>query len=228
MSAAPWDTLNFALNVGDDPVAVHENFARAARSLGVDRIYIVSQIHGTAAQVLTGVEDPADVRVRPGDIVISKTPGVACGVRSADCVPVLVGDRRSGAAAAIHSGWRGTVANAAAAGVAALRSLIGGPGDLVAAVGPHIEACCFEVGEDVAKQLAGCSSLGEDAVRPGAGGKPHVNLRGIVRAQLRAAGVDAEAIEDVPGCTAHDVEWFHSFRRDGQRSGRLLSTIVAR
>ncbi len=60
-----------------------------------------------------------------GDITLSRTPGVACGVRSADCVPVLVADRRSGAVAAIHSGWRGTVAGAAAAGVAALRELIG-------------------------------------------------------------------------------------------------------
>lgn len=230
VSRPPWDTLSFAVSVGDDPAAVRENFARAARILGVsvDRVYVLSQVHGTASRVLTGAESFDEVVRSVGDITLSRTRGVACSVRSADCTPVLLGDRASGAVTAIHSGWRGTVANVAAAGVAALRGLIGGEGDLVAAIGPHIQACCFEVGDDVAAQLAACSSLGASAVIREDGRKPHVDLRRIVRAQLESAGVRAEAIDDVMGCSVCDEERFHSYRRDGAVSGRMLSSIVAR
>ena len=225
-SQPPWDTLNFAAATGDDPAAVRENFARAAQLRGVaaSRLYVVSQVHGVAAQVLTGDEDREHLLRAVGDITLSRAPGVACGVRTADCVPILIADRTSGAVAAIHSGWKGTVANAAAAGVRALRDLIGDRGDLLAAIGPHIETCCFEVGPEVAAELAACSTLGEAAVIPGA--KAHVDLRAIVRAQLEAEGIGATAIDDVRGCTVGDRERFHSFRRDGQVSGRLLSAIV--
>ena len=233
VSRAPWGTLNFAASTGDDPAAVAENLARAARALGVapERVYFLSQVHGCDVKVLWGDERRDEVIRAIGDVTASAAPGVACGVRTADCVPVLVGDPRSGAVTAIHSGWRGTVSNVVASGVAALRALAGPGAELVAAVGPHIERCCFEVGEDVALDLARCSAAGEapvlegPAVEAGAPPKKRVDLRRIVRAQLEALGVGA--IDDVRGCTYCDAERFHSFRRDGQRSGRLLSAIVA-
>jgi YfiH family protein len=230
VSGAPWDTLSFAPSVGDDPEAVRENFARAAAALGVEpaRIYVLSQVHGTGSRRLNGIEDRGEVAREEGDVTLSDARGVACGVRSADCVPVLIGDRRSGAALAIHSGWKGTVQDVAAAGVAALRAMIGGAGDLVAAVGPHIEACCFEVGEDVAADLARCSPLGEAAIVWRQGPKARVDLRAVVRAQLRALGLADAVIDDVRGCTACDAARFHSYRRDRDRSGRMLSAIVVR
>jgi polyphenol oxidase len=227
VSEPPWASLSFAVSTGDAPEAVRENLARAASLLGVPaaRVYFLSQVHGTACHALQGEEDRAEVVRWVGDALVSRTTGVACGVRTADCAPVLVADRRSGGVAAIHSGWRGTEADIAGAGVRALRALAGGEPDLVAAVGPHIERCCFEVGEDVAKRLAGCSAAGETAVSRTEGRKPRVDLRMILRAQLAAAGVTE--VEDVPGCTVCDRERFHSFRRDGQVSGRMLSAIVA-
>lgn len=231
VSRAPWESLSFSLVVGDDPDHVRENFARAARALGVaeGRVYLCSQVHGTNARVIAGDEDPARVlRSVPADVTLTRNPRIACGVRSADCVPVLVADRTSGAVAAIHSGWRGAVLNVAAAGIAALRALIDHEGDLIAAVGPHIAPCCFEVGDDVASDLAGCSSLGESVVIREPGKKPHVDLRSIVRAQLMATGLLAERIDDVVGCTVCEEDRFHSFRRDGKVSGRLLSAIVPR
>src|SRR5262249_10164823 len=166
VSPPPWDTLNFAASVGDAPANVLENLRRAARTLGVSvaRLYVLSQVHGTASRVLDGSEDRDEVVRSVGDIVLSRAAGVACGVRTADCVPVLLADRITGTVAAVHSGWRGTVAGAAITGVAALRQLGGGQGDLVAAVGPHIAACCFEVGDDVAASLAAGSPAGEHAV----------------------------------------------------------------
>lgn len=228
VSLPPFDTLSFAASVGDDPAHVAENISRAATALGVSRarLYYASQVHGVDAVVLDGSEDREEVIRRIADITVSRTAGIACGVRSADCVPILIGDRRTGAVTAIHSGWRGTVQNVAAAGVAALRALAG-KGDFVAAIGPHIEACCFEVGEDVARDLAACSPLGDAAIVRTYGEKPHVDLRRVVRAQLEACGIEAGAIDDVSGCTVCDRDRFHSYRRDGKRSGRMLSAIVA-
>lgn len=230
VSRPPWDTLNFAAGVGDDPEAVAENLRRAAGDLRIDprRLYFLSQVHGTAWQALSGEEDRDEVVRRVGDITISRAPGVGCGIRTADCVPVLLADRRTGAVAAVHSGWRGTVDNVAAAGVHALLTLVREPPELVAAIGPHIERCCFEVGDDVAASLARASKLGDAAViRREGEARPRVDLRAVVRAQLEGAGVEPSQIDDVAGCTVCDARRFHSYRRDRDRSGRLLSAIVA-
>jgi YfiH family protein len=243
-SAPPWDTLNFAVSTGDDPAAVRENLARAARRLGIPvaRLYFLSQVHGVGARRLTGGEERDDIAREVGDITLSRAPGVGCGVRSADCATLLMADRRSGAVAAVHSGWRGTAQRVAVHAVRALRALAGPGAELVAAIGPHIEACCFEVGDDVAAELAACSRAGEavvlrseSALRHGKGiglrgplgTRPRVDLRRILRSQLEEAGLDAGAIDDVAGCTVCDAARFFSYRRDGQRSGRLLSAIVA-
>lgn len=229
VSPPPWDTLSFAVSTGDSPDNVLENRRRAAALLGVapSALFYLSQVHGVAHRVLGPTDDPEAVIRDVGDITLSAAPGIACGVRTADCAPVLLGDRRSGAVLAIHSGWRGTVQNVVGAGIAALRALVEQPLDACAAIGPHIERCCFEVGEDVAAQLALASSAG-DAVVVRAGPKPRVDLRPVLRAQLRHAGIADRDIEDVAGCTVCDSGAFFSFRRDGARSGRLLSAIVSR
>lgn len=227
VSLPPWSSLNFGGS--DERASLQENLARAARALGVtpERIHFLNQVHGTSAYVIDASSDREVTLRTEGDITLSTSPLVACGVRSADCVTILVGCRKTGAAAAIHSGWRGTAANVAARGLAALHELIGGPPDAVAAIGPHIERCCFEVDEDVAAELSGSSSLGDRAVER-AEGRARIELRAIVRAQLEAAGVDGAAIDDVRGCTACDPERFYSFRRDKDESGRMLAAIVAR
>jgi YfiH family protein len=208
---------------------VLENLRRASGYLDItpDRLYVISQVHGTTAVVLDGPESQGDVARQTGDILVTRRPGVACAVRTADCVPVLLGDRRTGAVAAIHAGWRGTAARIIEVGVGALRELTGTPVNIVAALGPHIESCCFEVGEEVAAALAGCSIAGSRVVHRDTG-HPRVDLRGILRAQLLEAGVEDGAIEDVVGCTVCDRARFFSFRRDGARTGRMLAAIVAR
>ncbi|MEM9692032.1 MAG: polyphenol oxidase family protein [Myxococcota bacterium] len=225
VSPEPWASLNFFSGNGDDVGRVAENLRRAARFLGADpaRVYFLSQVHGTTARVLYGDEVRTDVLHDQGDITLSQRPGVACGVRMADCATVLIGDRRTGAVAAVHAGWRGVVAEAAPAGVRALRELLGGPGDLVAAVGPHIGPCCFEVGEDVATTLERASLVAGVVDR--GGNKPHVDLRTIIDAQLHAAEV---TVDHVGGCTRCGPARYHSYRRDGAVSGRMLAAIVAR
>lgn len=206
--------------------AVSADWEPACVELGVprERLYLLTQVHGTVAARLTGEEDHRTVREREGDITFSSSPGVACGTRVADCAPVLIACPKSGAVAAVHSGWRGTVQHAVAAGVRAFGERTGAEG-LIAAIGPLIERCCFEVGDDVANELVRSSTLGGSAV-DFSHGRPRVDLRRVLAAQLQALGVTA--IDQVGGCSRCDSERFHSFRRDGAAAGRMLAAIVAR
>jgi len=229
VSPAPFDSLNFSVSVGDEPANVQHNLTVAAQYLGVapHKILFLDQIHSAIVLHATSTDDQPSLRLTQGDGVVSGDPLVACAVRVADCAPVLLADRRSGAVAAIHSGWKSTAQNIVAAGVQAVRSLAGSTVDIVAAVGPHIEACCFEVGPDVAQTLArACSD--QHVVVPGKRGRPHVDLRRVIHAQLVQAGVRPNDIDHVRGCSVCDRVRFFSYRRDGARSGRLLAAIVAR
>jgi YfiH family protein len=174
----------------------------------------VRQVHGgraVEADAASGTEADAIIaRRRSGPAVV--------GVRVADCVPLLLADFSSGDVAAVHAGWRGVVAEVVPA---AVRTLAGRR--VFAAIGPCIGPCCFEVGHDVADQIARATT--ERAIVSALGEKMHVDLRTAVRAQLLAHGVAEECIEDVPGCTKHEPERFHSYRRDGARSGRMLAVI---
>ncbi len=228
MSAGPYESLNFSATVGDDPGNVARNFALAAGALGVEdhRIFFLSQVHGAAARVLDGSEALETVRLLEGDALASRRPDLACSVRTADCVPILVADRRSGAVTAIHAGWRGVVRGVVEAGIESLRDFAGGDAELVVAIGPHIREQAFEVSEDVALELEASSPVRGVVDRTRA--KPHVSLVRIVLGKLVRLGIPAEATDDVGGCTHTEHERFFSFRRDGRVSGRLLSAIVAR
>jgi YfiH family protein len=227
VSASPYESLSFSVAVGDSTENVQANLERAAAVLGVPsrRIYFLSQVHGSVTIALDGTEAREHVLKREGDAVLSSVTDLACGVRSADCVPLLVGDRRSGAAVAIHAGWRGVVRGAVESGVSELRRVAGAGADLVAAIGPHIREQAFEVSADVAAELAAVSPVPAVSAPPG-GGKPHVALARIVVAKLVALGVAERDIDDVGGCTVLEPARFFSFRRDGKIGGRHLSAIV--
>jgi len=228
VSEGPYESLNFSRAVGDHAERVAANVALAAETLGVGprRVCYLSQVHGVVTHVLGGAETPEQVLELEGDALVSREATLACGVRSADCVPILVADRASGAVAAIHAGWRGVARGAVESGVEALRELSGADGELIAAVGPHIRVGAFEVSDDVAAELEAASPVAAVVERSGA--KPHVSLVRIVRGKLRALGLEDGAIDDVGGCTVTEPERFFSFRRDGKVGGRHLSAIVAR
>jgi len=225
VSLGAYSSLSFSVAAGDSEANVKQNLERAAAQLGIasTRIHFLSQVHGRVAHTLHGDEVQSELIQREGDALVSRAPGLACAVRSADCVPVLLADRRSGAVAAAHAGWRGAVSGVVSSAVDALRSIAPAP-DLVAAIGPHISLAAFEVSEDVAETLLGASRDPQivDRSRP----KPHVDLRRMLRAELHALGLAHAAIDDVGGCTVLEPERFFSFRRDGKASGRHLSAIV--
>ena len=175
------------------------------------------QVHGTTVAV-------APVGERPeADAVVTGSPGLLVGVVTADCVPVLLVDRRRKLAAAVHAGWRGAAAGVLEAAVERLAELFGSePSALEAAIGPAIGGCCYEVGPEVRAAFeARTGRVIDSAWLPGPR-REHVDLRIAARCLLAAAGVGAIAI--LGGCTACDAS-HHSYRRDGARVGRQLSFV---
>jgi polyphenol oxidase len=227
VSTGAYASLSFSIAAGDSTTNVRENLQRAAAALGVDaeRIHFLSQVHGRAALELVGGEDQNHVVQLQGDALFSAAPDLACGVRSADCVPVLIADRRSGVVAAAHAGWRGAVQGVVSSAVRALRDLAP-RADLISAIGPHISQAAFEVSNDVAEATLVASH--DPGIVDRSRDRPHVDLRRMLRAELRAQGLEDSAIDDVWGCTVSESARFFSFRRDGKASGRHLSAIVPR
>jgi YfiH family protein len=227
VSEGPFATLNLAASPGDDRAKVAENFGRFSRAVGVDasRLHQTSQVHGAAVRVVSQGDDRLALLNEEADALVAREPECGIGVRVADCVPLLLHDARSGHVAAIHAGWRGVVAGVVRAGVETLAPARTDRSGIVAAIGPSIGPCCFEVGEDVAKSIVE-AALGDGSIVRRTSLKPHVDLRRAVRLQLRALGIDDAHIEDVAGCTFCEPKRFFSFRRDGARSGRHLAAIA--
>ena len=191
--------------------------ARVALSLAPQgRLYLLKQVHGTVVR-------RAPWEGRPeGDAAVADGAGMILGIETADCLPVLLADPRRRVAAAAHAGWRGTAAGVTGAAVAALVAGGSRPEDLVAALGPGIGACCYEVGEEL---RAAFGPGGDAFFRPGPRGKPHLDVRAANVAQLVAAGVPASRIHSVADCTQCRADLYHSYRRDGPRSGRMINYI---
>ncbi len=226
VSPAPFDSLNFTTSTVDTPENFRANLERVASSLGVvaERVYMPSQVHGVTVLEVDGTRPAAELRRHEADVVLSKTAHLACAVRSADCVPVLIACKTTGLVAAVHSGWKGCARGVVTQAIDSLRRA--GSRHLLAAIGPHIELDAFEVGNDVAAELLDASP--DKGIVRRDGPKPHVDLRRMVRAQLLEGGLGAGDIDDVLGNTVLEPERFFSFRRDGERSGRMLSAIVPR
>jgi polyphenol oxidase len=230
VSEGAFASLNLGRGLGDDEAAVAENLRRFFASLGVpsERAFEVNQVHGDAVRFVSARERPDDVRGVRADALAALDPGLGVFVRTADCVPVLLAHPASGAVAAVHAGWRGAAAGVVPKALSAVAARTGSRlGDWLAAIGPHIRAEAFEVGEEVAEALEAAAPPGV-AVVSRAHGRPHGDLARLVHAQLAALGVPPGAIDDVGGCTHDEPARFFSHRRDEGRTGRHLSGIVAR
>ena len=246
VSRGPYASLNLGRGVGDDPAAVEENLRRLAKAAGLDgpRAFATAhQVHGdrvvgaasggALSEIFpqsgppqgdaAGIEGPMRA-----DAVVALEPGIAAAVRVADCVPVLLYAPDRGVAAAVHSGWRGARAGIAARGVRALQHVCGAdPAQVLAAVGPCIERCCYEVGMDLAALFR--SLFGPEAADdPATNDKPHLDLRYCVESALRSAGVREERIEHAGSCTSCDISSCFSHRRDRGTTGRHMAFVASR
>ena len=205
-----------------------------AHAVGVGRATLVRlhQVHG-AAVVFRRVGGLRDVNHLPdADIVASDDPSLALAIQVADCVPILVADRRTGVVAAAHAGWRGLAARVPLETVQALAHRFdSAPADLVAALGPSISAARYEVGADVRRAFDEAGFGGGELARWfGDGVRPeHWQFDGArsARDQLEAAGVLRTQIFACALCTAEHADLFCSYRRDWKDAGRMAAVIRA-
>jgi hypothetical protein len=196
-----------------------EQILADALGVGLDALVRTKQVHCADVFVAKG-KPPSQPEA---DIAVTDDPTIALSVRVADCVPVLLADRRTGAVAAIHAGWKGTAAGAVIVAVEALTVTYGtAPGDVIAAVGPSIGPCCYEVGPDLASHF---SSHAEAPTWFTRDAKPHLDLWRATRDQLSRARVPPQQIHVCGMCTFDHPAMFHSYRRDGASAGRLVAAI---
>ncbi len=219
-SDGPYASLNLGRLTADRPEAVQRNRARLQAEVGLPPTHI-RQVHGTEVRLIAAVSDQGVGPLPDGGIELPEADGQATALRGlapmvlvADCLPIAVAGRGGSngdrAVAMLHAGWRGLAGGIVAAGVRALREL-GVHGPLAAAIGPGAGGCCYEVGEEVHAEFA---QLGPH-VRRG----HNLDLKGIAREKLLAAGVDA--VHDVGLCTiCSDRSLFFSHRRDRGVTGR--------
>lgn len=217
---SPYSAFNPCHYTGDDEAHVAESRKDLADYLGIAENHIVlpRQTHSTECRVITEV--PVDASVLEGvDALVTRLPGVAIGVSTADCVPVLLVDPDAKIIAAAHAGWRGAIGGVIENCVSRMIELGANPAVMKAAIGPCICADCFEVGEEVA-----CRFPESCVVRGGA--KPHVDLSLYVKQTLMKCGLAEDAVAMLQSCTRCHPDRYFSARAMGVNSGRNFTFII--
>ncbi len=241
--------MNLGFTASDDAALVEQNRALLVKISGAEGRALITlrQVHSNLTRRVTAADQS---RVLRADGLMTDDPAVVLGIQTADCVPVLVRDARTGAVAAFHAGWRGTLKRIVEGGIGKMRLEFGSrPADLEAAIGPAIGACCYAVGEEVRSEfLSQFSYAGalfsevydSDPVKekypllfltaraPGhsnIGPSLHLDLAEANRRQLIDAGVPAKAITMAHRCTSCEPEWFFSYRAESGFCGRMMAVI---
>lgn len=242
-----------ALNLGftdwDEAARVESNRRKLAAALGAGAMPLATlrQIHSDIVYRVAS----APKETPRGDALATRARGLLLGVQTADCVPILLADTRTRAVAAVHAGWRGTLARIAAKTIGRMQMEFGTrPRDVVAAIGPAIGRCCYEVGPEVAQAFAAQFSnarewfegpfdqvaTGEEPLAlpwlsmmpPGHTPPPprvHLDLQSANRRQLLDAGVPKENIAVSDLCTSCRTDLLFSYRREGAKTGRMMAVI---
>lgn len=235
VSAPPFHSANMSFSAGDNPDCVRENRRRYLTTLGIapETIISTNQVHATrivtvgAADCGRGALSP-ETAIDECDGLLTATPGVPLTMNFADCTPIFLYDPKKKIAALVHGGWRGTAGNIAGCAVREMEKQFGAdPKDILAAIGPAIGPCCFEVGEEVIAEFAKIFSpieLAELAEKK-ENGRFLFHLPEANRRLLLRAGLAETNIEDCRLCTyCHDDKFF-SYRKSGGKTGRHMGVI---
>jgi YfiH family protein len=235
-SPMPQASLNLAGFDDDAAENIYEN-RRRFLSLFEGEWQLAScwQVHGADVRVVRDAEDahgPAGARGETVycDALTTSAPQILIGVKTADCVPVILGDARTGACAAVHAGWRGTLSSIVQHALKRMGDEYGTrAGDVRAAIGPAAGVCCYEVGGEVIEAFREHFPEADSLLLvPTREGHARIDLQRANREQLIAAGVAAERIHTAPLCTICRTDLFFSYRREKNlhgRVGRLMSVI---
>jgi polyphenol oxidase len=227
VSEGAYASLNTAPHSGDHPDAIRANRVRVAAALGVecDQLVTLAQVH---SPLCVTVEGPFKAAAPEADALVTATPGLALGVLTADCAPVLFADPHAGVIGAAHAGWKGAAGGVLQACIAAMRDLGAQPARIVAAIGPCIRQSSYEVGPELAAAVCAQNPGAEAFFRAGQGDRLAFDLPGFCAQAL--AGLKLGRVETLPFDTYSDETAFFSFRRathDGARQyGRQASAIM--
>jgi len=231
ISQAPRESLNLSFSRGDDEETVRENYRRCAEAFGCDlsQMVLSRQPHGDRIEEVHagdgGMRLVRDILPPERDAVMTDEPGVVLVTSHADCVPVYLVDTEHHAIAMVHAGWKGTSLCIAEKAVYAMRTRYGtDPGKLLAAIGPSIGVCCFEVGEDVEKIFRE-NFPGWD-IFDASGEKTRIDLWACNEGQLLRAGVKKENIAITGTCTACHTQTFFSHRREKGQTGTMAALLT--
>lgn len=237
------ESLNLGWTKEDDPSHVAENRRRLVEAVSGGgkpmRLVTVRQVHSGVVRVvrpedgpLEGkLETPEGKAVLEGDGLLTDVRGVLIATGTADCVPVLMVDRKRRVVAAFHAGWRGTVARIVEHGIALMQREYGSRAeDMVAAVGPSIGTCCYTVGDEVRDKFAAEFGYDGELFRTASDGQLYVNLWEANRRQLLDVGLAPEQISVVGECTACAVDAsgrrkYFSHRAERGMAGRMLNVV---
>jgi YfiH family protein len=230
VSAGGYRSLNLGAGSGDDVALVRENRRRLCAVAGLDPqgVRLARQVHGALTAVLSDAQMGADGPVAGVDALVTARAGLTLLVLSADCTVILLVAPNERAIAAVHAGWKGTVAGVAAAAVSTLAQQFGAdPATIIAAVGPAIGPCCYEVDQPVIAAVERAfPAAASDLLTPGRDGHAYLDLWAANRRQLVEAGVRESAIAVAGLCTRCHGDLFFSQRRDGLKTGRFGAFIA--
>lgn len=229
VSAFPAGSLNLAGFDEDAAENIYENRRRFLHAFDGDyRLTTAWQVHGDDIRTVRSAEDVSETEAK-FDGLISDLPGVLIGVKTADCVPVLIGDAKNKAFAAVHAGWRGTVQSIVVRALEKMKAEYGtDPADLICAIGPAATCSNYEIGQDVIDAFGENCPESEKLFTPTREGHALIDLHLANREQLTGAGVRDENIHTAPFCTMDRPDLFFSYRLEKKRygkTGRLLSVI---
>jgi len=235
VSPMPQASLNLAGFNEDEAENIHENRRRFLKLFEGDwTLTGCWQTHSADVRI---VHNEREAQPKPGvlgddqycDALISDTPKILLAVKTADCVPILLGDSETGSFAAIHAGWRGTSASIVVRAVDQLKQEYGSRAEnLRVAIGPAANGCCYEVGAEVINVFKERFPESDHLFTPTRNGHARVDLQKANREQLIGAGVLPDRILIAPLCTMERTDLFFSYRREKNvhgRVGRLMSVI---
>jgi YfiH family protein len=242
VSGSPYGSLNCGLHVQDDPFLVVENRRRLAGAIGMpfEACTYAEQVHGAQVAVVDDAvagagREAQEASIAGADALVTNLPGVTLNLMFADCVPLYFYDPIHRAVGLAHAGWKGTVSQIAMATVTKMAQTFNSkPEELYAAIGPCIDACCYEVDEKVAERVRGVledigalSGEEERVLLPQPEpGKYRLSLKSLNRLLMTKAGILSSRIEVTKLCTSCDIGRFFSHRKEGGRTGRMVGWIA--